>query len=68
METVPNACEFCHKQDVVEIDRITETNRLILHCRSCGHSWSAFPREAADRRAPVVDRRKASRTDRRHRN
>jgi uncharacterized Zn finger protein len=68
METVPNACELCHEENVVEVDRIVETNRLILHCRSCGHFWSALPLEDTDRRASVVDRRKASRTDRRQRN
>jgi len=68
METVRNLCERCQQEDVVEVDRIVETNQMILHCRSCGHSWSAIPREEVDRRASVADRRKASRTDRRHHN
>jgi uncharacterized Zn finger protein len=68
MEAVPNVCERCEKQGAVEVARIVETNRLILRCRSCGHSWSAIPREEVDRRASVADRRKASRTDRRDHN
>jgi len=68
MNTNPVECELCKKRGALVIERVADSNRLVIHCMACGYVWNAVePPNRAERRASPPDRRKASRTDRRRR-